>query len=102
MELLIGLEPDVDDLRRGGAHQEGEDRDQILEDCRPLPLEQGRTDQHHVSRLGVGEDPAPADIGVGVLEAAGQDNEHRGPEAVGHLALKGLNGSHVVPSFPGR
>ena len=88
MDLFIVLQPDMDDLRRRNTDHKGQDGDQVFQSRRPLPLEQRRTQQHDVARLGVGKHTAPAAISVRVLKAAGQNDKDRRPKAVRHLPVK--------------
>ena len=50
--------------------------------------QQRRAQKHDVARLRVGKDLPAADIGIGVLKAAGERDEDRRMERVGHLPVK--------------
>lgn len=43
--------------------------------------------QHDIAGLGIGKHLAPEQIGVGILQAAGQRKEHRRKKGLGHLPV---------------
>ena len=53
----------------------------------PLPGKQMLAEQNDVARLGVGKHFAPEQIGVGVLQTAGERKKHRCIERLRHLAV---------------
>ena len=59
-----------DELRCQNAQGEGQDGKQIPRGSPPLALDQADAEEHHVARLRVGKHTAPAEIGVGVQQAA--------------------------------
>ena len=58
---------DVDGLGRRHAQRKGEQRHQIVQHPRQVPVKGGLAHQHDVAGLGVGKHLAAPDIGVGVL-----------------------------------
>ena len=58
---------DVDDLGRRHAQCKGEQRYQIVQHPRKIPVKGGLTHQHDVAGLSVGKYLAAANVGVGVL-----------------------------------
>ena len=101
VDLFAAFEPDMNPLCNRCPDQERQNRDQIFQHSLPLPLEQCRTEQHDVPRLGVGKHLPPARIGVCILKSAGENDKKRCPEAVGHLPPNGLNALHSASSFRG-
>ena len=81
-------EAHVDELRRHRAEHEGQERDRIPEAHGPVAPQQRRAQKHDVARLRVGKDLPAADIGIGVLKAARERDEHGRLERVGHLPVK--------------
>ena len=53
----------------------------------PIAIHEVCAQQHDVTGLGVGEHFAPEQIGIGILQAAGQRKEHGGEEGLGHLPV---------------
>ena len=53
----------------------------------PLAVKQIGAAQHDVARLGIGKYLAPAEIGVGVLQAAGENDKRGGQQGFRHLAV---------------
>ena len=74
--------PEPKELR--GRHPEGESqhRQKIAGRPEPVPIEKTLAEQNNVARLGVGEDPAPAEVGVGVLKPAGESEEGNRKQAL--------------------
>ena len=62
-----------------------------------VPLTEADAEEDDVAGLGVCEDPTPEEIGIGVLQAAGEGEEDHGIERFGHLAVVGALGSHGAP-----
>ena len=54
----------------------------------PLAVRQIGAAQHDVARWGVGKHLAPAEIGAGVLQAAGENDKRGGQQRFRHLAVK--------------
>ena len=53
----------------------------------PVAIHQVGAEQHDIAGLGVGKHFAPEQIGIGVLQAAGQRKEHGGEKGFGHLPV---------------
>lgn len=53
----------------------------------PLAVKQIGAAQHDVARLGIGKYLAPAEIGIGVLQAAGENDERGGQQGFRHLPV---------------
>ena len=81
-------DPDGADVRRHRAEHEGQERNRIPESHGPVAPQQRRAQKHDVARLRVGKDLPAADIGIGVLKAARERDEHGRMERVGHLPVK--------------
>ena len=62
-----------------------------------IPLEEADAEEDDVAGLGVGEDPAPEEVGIGVLQAAGEGEEDHGIERFGHLPVVGMLERHKAP-----
>ena len=75
----------VDAFRRENAQQERQHRDEIPGAVAPLAVKEVRAEQHDVARLGVGEHLAPAEVGIGILQAAGENDERGGQQGFRHL-----------------
>ena len=86
----------------GGSDTQGEEdqRHQIMGHFGPVPGEQILAEQDDVARLGVGEHLAPGDIGVGVLQSAGQGQKRRRQQGLGHLpAMLVMTHKNDLPDF---
>ena len=75
----------VHTFRRENAQQKRQHWDEIPGAVPPLPVKQIGTEQHDIARLGIGKHLAPAEIGVGVLQAAGENDERGGQQGFRHL-----------------
>ena len=75
MHLLRVLEMAVDALRREDPQQKRQHRDEIPGAVPPLAVKQIGAAQYDVARLGIGKHLAPAEIGIGVLQAAGENDK---------------------------
>ena len=85
VHLFHVLEMAVHAFRRENAQQERQHRDEVPGTVPPLPVKQIGAEQDDVARLGIGKHLAPAEIGVGVLQAAGENNERGGQQGFRHL-----------------
>ena len=53
----------------------------------PLTVHQVGTQQHDVAGLGVGKNLTPEQVGIGILQSAGQGQEHSREKGLGHLSV---------------
>ena len=51
----------------------------------PLAVKEIGAEQYDIPRLGIGKDLAPAEIGIGILQTAGEDDKGRGQQCFRHL-----------------
>ena len=77
----------------------GQNGDQIPQAVVPGPLKQIGAEQHNVAGLGVGKNAAPAEIGIGVLKAAGYDDEGGCQHGFGHLAPQSMDKHSLHQAF---
>lgn len=55
----------------------------------PLAVKEIGAEQYDIPRLGIGKDLAPAEIGIGILKAARENDECGGQHGIRHLAPMG-------------
>ena len=63
----------------------------------PLAVRQIGAAKHDVARLGIGKYLAPAEIGAGVLQAAGENDKRGGQQGFRHLAMKFRRFTSKIP-----
>ena len=97
MQLPEIAEPDVDELRRHCPEHEGQNRNEIFQAHGPVAPQERCAQKHDVAGLRVGEDLTAADLGIGVLKAAGERVEDRCAEGIGHLPAKMMTVLHTAP-----
>ena len=85
VDALHVLEAAVDAFGDEDPQHEREQRDEIVQAPVPVALEETGAEEHDVARLGVGEYAAAAEVGIGVLQAAGEDDEGGHQQRFGHL-----------------
>ena len=68
------------------AQRKGAQGHQIMQHPLPVPVHQVGTEQHDVAGLRVGKYLAAEQVGVGVLQAAGQGQEYGCKKRFGHLS----------------
>ena len=79
---------DTKTLRRRHPQGEGQHGEEVAGGPAPVPVEQALPQQDDIARLGVGEDLAPAQVGVGVLKPAGDGEQgHRKQPLGGGMSL---------------
>ena len=74
-------------FRSQHPQRKGAQRHQIVQHLVPLTIHDIGAQQHDIAGLGIGKHLAPEQIGVGVLQAAGQRKEHRRKKRLGHLPV---------------
>ena len=88
VKAAAALQPDVHPFRSNSAQNKSGQRDQIFYGLPPLPFKQVGAHEHNVPRLGVGKDPAPVAVGIGILKPAGKDKKKGSPETIRDLPVK--------------
>ena len=100
VEPLHLLEFLAQQFRREHAQRKEAQRHQIVQHRTPVALDQLHAAQHDVAGLCIGKHLAAIQIGINVLQAAGDRQEHGGAERFGHLPIVGqfsTDGHGMVP-----
>ena len=74
-------------FRSQHPQRKGAQRHQIVQYLIPPAIHDIGAQQHDIAGLGIGKHLAPEQIGVGILQAAGQRKEHRRKKGLGHLPV---------------
>jgi len=99
VDLFHALIAPVHTLCHENARHKRQHRHKIARAERPFPFKQVGAEEHDIARLRVGEDLSAAEVGVGVLQAAGKDDEHSRQHRFRHLAVCFFcKGTHVMLS----
>ena len=82
------LEMPMNTLSHENTQHEREHRHKIASAVRPVTIEKIGAEEHDVARLRVGKHLAAAEIGIGVLQAAGENDERRRQHGFRHLPAR--------------
>ena len=80
--LPVG-QTDPEPFRRRHAQGEGQHGEEVAAGPAPVSVEQALAQQDDVARLGVGEHPTPAEVGIGVLKSAGESEQRHRKQPLG-------------------
>ena len=89
VDALHPPEPAVDTFGGENARHKRQHRHKITPRRGPFPIAEVGTQQNDIAGLGVGIDLAPAEIGIGILKAARENDECGGQHGIRHLAPMG-------------